>query len=468
MGKLNNRPNRKLSRCYLQDKIVDHSRDGSLASRTDFHDDGQAAGIATWRRIVKENVPQRSGVTKSKSVDFSLLQPGNGLKPDPKMRLDPGKFGVAAGAMVKPTPIEIWQETGIVGNLKPEERTDPITHFKHEKMSFDKRQVIIKRGKRRPDGEHRAAKQSWTWSRDKGVREQMNLHDCESAGIKRFVIDQTGQWVYCIHGVEDLRPAATRTYLKCEKYPKKDHIKFNDKVAMPCCVRDNVPGKEDCLKPPNNWTKSDRIWDVLTDEAYQKVLRGESPEPGQAAVFMRMTKQQNKEQKEREKLKQMYEQGMISEPELMKAYRQMEARQDDRNQRARAEEKNDRKARSSYSLPPDRFVGQESGDRNGQSTRRGSGNGEIAFAPQAADRTASLAGSQTAREPSSRKSPMMQDPWAGTRPDTAPPARPAPVWRARSTTSSRSEASLSMTQVSITNSFVPNRRDSKSKNSDCR
>lgn len=485
MPKVNNRPNRKSSKCYIQDKIFDLSRDGSLASRTEFHDQGEAAGVATWRRIVKENVPQRSGVTKDAKVDFSLLQPGNGLKPDHEMRLDPSHFQASAGAKLKPGALELWQETGVVVNLKRQERTDPITHFKHENVKFQQQHQLKKRGKRRPEGTHPAAMQSWTWQRDKASRDRA-IEDSKHGKIQRFVKDQTGAWVYCIHGVEDLRPAATKNYLKCEKAPKKEHIKYNDKVQMPCCIRDNVPGKRDCLKPPNDWPNSKRIWNCLVDEAYEKVLAGESPQPGQAGAFHRSKSSKKRVLMEQEILKDAYERGEINDAELVAGCRAAWVKA----QREQAEiDLADSPARAyiagrsrSYSEP---FVGLESSDKRGsrrsQSSRRSSGSREFVVASQAGSQAGSQSareggsrsvpptGSQAARETSSRareassRKSLDGDPWAKTRPAGPGATSDAPSQRPRSAAaaSRSSKASSCMSEVSITNSQLQARTKTK-------
>jgi hypothetical protein len=173
--------------------------------------------VSTTQIVQRESVPHKAGVENRDRRGLSLLQPGR-WKPDVEMKLDPGDFRAGAGAPVKPSALELWQDTGEVGTVKYQDPTDPITHFQHENLPKTWEDIrIVGKGRKKPEGTHRAAQQSWTWSREEGIREAMGLVTEARAPLKKrqqFVYDQHGNWVYCIHGIEDMRPRATQNYIK--------------------------------------------------------------------------------------------------------------------------------------------------------------------------------------------------------------------------------------------------------------
>lgn len=81
-----------------------------------------------------------------------------------------------------------------------------------------------------------------------------------------------------VFGGEDLRRAATRDCMPSDQPADVDHIIFNDKQNLPYCLREGHTEK----RPVHNYWQSDRMWAVMYDEPYIKLLRGEGQQPGQA------------------------------------------------------------------------------------------------------------------------------------------------------------------------------------------
>mmetsp|Transcript_2897 Transcript_2897/g.4568 ORF Transcript_2897/g.4568 Transcript_2897/m.4568 type:complete len:488 (-) Transcript_2897:34-1497(-) len=113
--------------------------------------------------------------------------------------------------------------------------TDPITHFEHERR-FDPG-YYWKPSIRTGCYEHdRTTGQTWTWQQHRvgGLRAK-----AEEAGLvctKKDVGTLTscrGSHMHNIAGREDLLPAATEDYLKCERPPTRDHVLMNDRRLLP-------------------------------------------------------------------------------------------------------------------------------------------------------------------------------------------------------------------------------------------
>lgn len=259
-------------------------------------------------------------------ADLSLMQPGSG-KPDLDMRLDPADFVCPAGGSTKPLALVAFIENGIVAVTR-NERTDPITHFAHEGGEI-KRDIKTKRSGYTTG----AAKQSWTWSRDPATRENLGLGNSLDIGHEKYSFGADGVKHYNMWGTEDLLKPATKKYLKCERPPPQDLIRFNNK-AIPSVYR------EANQRDRNNHGVSDRIWGVMRDEAFVEVQRGESPEPGHAKQHRAHWKDKLKGRTQKE-----YEAN-----EEQVDLRAMEDKQTERYNRSQH-------VRSSQSLPPDRALG---------------------------------------------------------------------------------------------------------------
>lgn len=414
------------------------------------HPDEPSAGRTTFQKVRSESLKHKAA-TKPTRRDLSLLQWPK-WKPENNCRLDPAAFVDAAGGKSLPPDHLAYQmfETQEVdvsmdkvrARNKYNDATDPITHFRHEGLDWDMKWKSSKRS----GYNSRAAKQSWTWSQDSRVRDAMNLNTDPNAEKVRYLLGHDGVMRYNMWGAEDLKQGATADCIKCELPPELSHILKNDRSQMPYFLRENDNHGD---QRSHNHGRSDRIWDVLRDEAYQKVLNGESPEPGQAAVFRRYWRDQARE--------------VGSEDESME-YRRM---------------------RSSRSLPPERLGSftralreRSAGVKTnpyehdvGQKVRPATASGS---SPPSESKEATL--SMASR--SVNRSDGRQD--APARSMTARPSRaeqsranlgnshqgglpqkfrPPSDSGTRSATT-RSEASLSMTPLSITNASLVARKDS--------
>lgn len=297
------------------------------------------------------------------------------------------------------------------------------------------------KGKKRPEVTARAAQQSWTWSRDAGAREAMGLVSDVRNGLKKrqqFVYDQNGNWVYCIHGIEDMRPRATQNYIKCDQNVTLEHLLRNNKDVMPYCVRQ----MEIELQRSNDHSNSKRIWDVMRDEEYQNVIEGKSPEPGQAGAFWRALKVKLKEAAERQRLEEESSLGRSDSYDGRRPAHRSVERREGRGM-----------GRSSRSLPPDKLGRYPSTER--MRPAYSSSRGDLYMEAGVSDRYSAPMKSMTARESFQRSL---------SRKEKAPLSTTTRSYTARSSTPSN--ASLSMTPQSVTNAYVTARRDSR--NSDRR
>jgi len=144
------------------------------------------------------------------------------------------------------------------------ERTDPITHFKHEGVAFNK---YWWRPARRYNSNNRARAQTWTWQQHQG-RGEKKL-DENSAWYAENKVHDTGDLVTCrgeriynLCGAEDMLPAALAAYIKCDKPPSKAQIVRNDKKHWPVCAQDSPPREK------NNYNESDEVWSMFCRGAW--------------------------------------------------------------------------------------------------------------------------------------------------------------------------------------------------------
>jgi len=308
-----------------------------------------AAGLSTtWKLVVSENREHKAGVRKTRP-DFSLLQPGRG-KHEENTRVDPGSFTVAAGALPKPNSLDAFLETGKITHAPIKDKTDPITHFIHEGLDQTDRRRGVKNGYTT-----RAASQSWTWVQDPRVREKMELFvdtDPEHKGEQKYSQGADGVKHYNMWGAEDMVKAATKPYIKCEKPPRSSHIGFNDRKVLPWCYRDlEQKQNSNNTKPERSeqW-ESKRIWKCMRNEAYQKVLRGETPEPGQVAAFREYWVRRYKDEKLKESMK---EESSEDEPMDLMLCRAGRDNPQELLVKGRCQPQ---KMRSARSLPPERCL----------------------------------------------------------------------------------------------------------------
>lgn len=70
-------------------------------------------------------------------------------------------------------------------------------------------------------------------------------------------------------GIEDLLPAATRNYIKCEKPTRQGLIEWNDRVQLPYCLREGTTKK----RSVHDYWRSDSMWDVMRDQVYLQAAK---------------------------------------------------------------------------------------------------------------------------------------------------------------------------------------------------
>lgn len=229
------------------------------------HDDIQVAGLSSFRQTRHD---YKLAGSRGGQVDFSLLQPGRG-RPDANMRLDPAAFDLPAGGLVKPNHVEC----GIakIANVNSD-RTDPITHFKSEGLDREGFKPKKKRGYN-----HAAAGQSWTWAQDPKVIASLGLDNRPPNMKQKFSVGADGQRHYNMCGIEDLIPAASKDYIKCDRPARDQYIERNDKENLAYCFREGLQTDHTKKRPVHEYWQSDGIWSVMRDEGYMKVQSGEWP-----------------------------------------------------------------------------------------------------------------------------------------------------------------------------------------------
>jgi len=142
--------------------------------------------------------------------------------------------------------------------------TDPINHFRHQDQPK-------KKSSKRTGYDTEAAKQTWTWAQDLKVIESLGLETRPVPSRIKFSIGADGQRYFNMFGREDLLPAATRDYIKCDRPARRDLITFNDKERLPYFLRDTQTKK----RPVHNHWQSDDMWAVMRNQTYLETLRDE-------------------------------------------------------------------------------------------------------------------------------------------------------------------------------------------------
>jgi len=161
------------------------------------------------------------------------------------------------------------------------ERTDPITHFKHERTNdedWDWWKPCRVMGQR----DNANLEQKWSWQSHQGredakrekeearQREKENERhneDCYGDFAKHnkkdvgFLVTCRGEKIYNLCGAEDMLPAAIHECLKCDIPPLKSHVLLNDRKYLPVCARMELP-------KPNNYNVSENVWSMFKNGAW--------------------------------------------------------------------------------------------------------------------------------------------------------------------------------------------------------
>jgi len=206
------------------------------------------AGLSSFRQQQRSHKPV---ATQGGVVDHSrdLLQPGHD-NAEEHVRLDPSRFQVPAGA---PTEMPSSKRASSVSEAK---LTDPITHFRH--LGLHTKYDIVP-GKR--IGYNQAAAiQTWTWQQDAKVKESLGLEAAPENMKQKWSVGADGVRYYNMLGKEDMLPAATKDCIKCDKPARKSLVAYNNRDALPYCVREGPGSKQ---RPVHKYFQSDRMWAVL-------------------------------------------------------------------------------------------------------------------------------------------------------------------------------------------------------------
>lgn len=143
-------------------------------------------------------------------------------------------------------------------------KTDPITHF-GTIYGDSKSAVKNYRPGRRYGYKNEAASNNWTWRQDKASLDHMSKHNTALTKTEqKFQVSVRGERQYNVCGTEDLLPAATVGFVKCDVPPPREYITANDKKYLPFCAR---PFDSDafinCKKPPNIANESQQVWNCM-------------------------------------------------------------------------------------------------------------------------------------------------------------------------------------------------------------
>jgi len=227
----------------------------------------ERAGTSTWLTELKSRRPKKAGVRGS-AFDSSLFQPGTG-KPDENVRIDPSTCKGYAGGFPKEDPF--------FGNGKPHmtrlqpDRTDPICHFRHDGDPY------VRVAKKPLAYTSRAALATWRMDHDPRLSAALKKPDIKP----EIITGADGMKYYNIWGREDLRKAATKELIQCDRLPTEALITKNDKEQLPYFVRE---GHSEKRPVHGHWESSD-IWQIMRDEAYMDQMKiGYTPgfdDPGQ-------------------------------------------------------------------------------------------------------------------------------------------------------------------------------------------
>jgi len=291
------------------------ANDGISPAMARMTNDGQPmAGVGTYKQTVQA-MRQVQGGGKAQVVthhrkDLSLLQPFQG-DIEQNMQLDPGDYavGIAAGALAKTSLLQTFMEHGhdpgaVINTNKPRNKpTDPMCLMKEAGgHPFDPQEGLWQATRKRGNYNSRSSQQNWTWVQDARVRANMGFPDLPPRAIieNKVVLNVDGSRGYNMWGEEDLllSNAPLGSYAATIKHGyvvPQDLIVYNDKRIFPYCARDELDYHD--KRPEHAHWQSDRVWDVMHDEEYAKVLKGMSPEPSQIKEFRRRARERRKQKR---------------------------------------------------------------------------------------------------------------------------------------------------------------------------
>jgi len=345
---------------------------------------------------------------------------------------------MGAGGFLKPSPIEQFMDTGkpVKDAVRVEAKpTDPITHFAHEGLNCK----ADWRTSKRSGYKTRAAAQSWTYAQDARVREDMCLFEDPGVAKMKYLLGADGIRRFNMWGGEDLLQGGKSEYIKCDQPPRLSNILRNDKRIMAYCMRDLAQKQQADQKREHHHGHSSAIWEVLRHE----------PSPSESsAAFKEYWKR---------KLQRLKEQGELAPSD------------DDPTEFQNLErDKEHRRLRPSRSVPPETYRGYDGSQRTrtsdsslsdpSSSSYRGSST-SASQAPISSGATRSRSHdngfhrSWTARGSISRDSASQERSTnSGRQKSSSRKGGDASCQNVTSRTPS--EASLSMTPLSITNAML--------------
>lgn len=272
------------------------------------------AGVSS--KSLAKGVVKNNSVSSSRKHDLSLLRGSEGPKPETGRhlpgggsRVDPGSFKGAAGSsserftysMVNPedweflpqerTPQGATETTGKGGKdkatkktddsrnpcliaIRPQskgqgecaiaDKTDPITHFKHEGMVFSDPW----RPNKRTGYDASAARQTWTWQQGMDTDKLALARQSAKQGKTKNKMDCRGKMHYLSGGEEDMIPSSKHTYIKCDMKPTDGHIYHNDKTNLAWVHRIEPSPRIKNEKDPNY--HSGQLWDCMVYQPKEK------------------------------------------------------------------------------------------------------------------------------------------------------------------------------------------------------
>jgi len=161
------------------------------------------------------------------------------------------------------------------------QRTDPITHFRHE--NHGKEEVLWWKPCRQATQNGRLGHaQTWTWQthidlsslsgRKQADLEKENMLKETTAHLNAQkhkamgdLVTCRGERVYNLCGAEDMLPSGIYEYIKCDVPPTRTQILLNDQKYLPVCVRAMHLGG---YLRPNDYNNSEGVWKIFQKGAW--------------------------------------------------------------------------------------------------------------------------------------------------------------------------------------------------------
>jgi len=230
------------------------------------HDFFPSAGLSTFRR--SHHASTKAHYTKAECQDDLSLLRGPRWQARSMPRLDPSSMhdGFPAGGVTKVNRMECHKAKK---GGKHDDRTDPITHFKHDPdigVKLEVKEHFVKR----MGYEHGGALQHWTWAQDPKVVAELGCDARPESVWQKYQVGADGKRYYNVCGVEDLLPAATQNFFKCDLPPQKENVLKNDRQMLAYCIREGHP-----QRPVHSHWKSDNMWSVMQHEGYMIQMKSE-------------------------------------------------------------------------------------------------------------------------------------------------------------------------------------------------